>query len=150
MKRILFPLLAAVAGLGAGGGAAFVAVKMAGGSNSAAATATAAPIEAPKTSFVPVTKILAPLVTKDGRLSGYVSFEVELEVAAEQSDYITARLPMLRHAINMRTYRTPMAAGPDGMLPDLTAFRAVVTDSAKEAFGAHTVRLVAITQAVPS
>jgi hypothetical protein len=56
----------------------------------------------------------------------------------------------LLHAINMRTYRTPMAAGPDGMLPDISVFRKIVMDAAPEAFGPKVVRLVAVTQAVPA
>ena len=146
MKKLL-PLLALVGGTAVGGGAAYGTSMILGprAEASAAKAETAGP-----TSFVPASKILAPLVMADGRLSGYVSFEVQLEVAADEADGVTERLPLLLHAINMRTYRTPLAAGPDGMLPDLGGFRKVVMDAAPEAFGANVVRRVAITQAQPA
>ena len=60
------------------------------------------------------------------------------------------RLPLLLHAINMRTFKTPMAAGKDGLLPSLEQFRKIVEAAAPEAFGAGVVRKVAITQATPA
>src|SRR4051794_7079112 len=135
MKRIVLPLLVLAAGLSVGGGAAYAVTRIIA---MPAGSATPVPTAA-ETNFVPVSKILAPLVTADGRLSGYVTFEVALEVPAERAADITAALPMLRHGINLQTYRTPMAAGPDGMLPDLNAFRTVVVKAAEEAFGAHVV-----------
>ena len=144
MKKILLPLLILILGLGAGGGAAFATIRMIApprGGESAA--------KEEKTSFVPATNLLAPLVTADGRLAGYVSLDFQLEVPATKAEFVAARMPLLLHAINMRTYRTPMAAGPDGMLPDLATFRNLVLAAAPEAFGAGLVRVVAITRAEP-
>ena len=59
-------------------------------------------------------------------------------------------MPLLLHAINLRTFRSPLASGPDGMLPDIEQFRAVVMTAAPEAFGEGMVRHVAITQANPA
>ena len=101
-------------------------------------------------SFVDAGKILAPLVFADGRLSGYVQFQVQLEVPADKAEFVSARLPLLLHAVNMRTYRTPMAAGPDGLIPDLETFRKVVMAAAPEAFGPGVLRKVAVTQANPA
>ena len=143
-KKILLPLGVLIGGTGVGGGAAYGLRLLTG---APAPVVVAAPAE---TSFVLAAKILAPLVFADGRLSGYVSFEVQLEVASDDAERVTARLPLLLHAINMRTYRTPMAAGPDGMLPDLAVFRRVVMEASVEAFGKGTVKLAAITQAVPA
>lgn len=145
MKKILLPLAVLIAGTAVGGGAAYGTGLLVGPAEPA--SAKAAPADS---SFVPTAKILAPLVMPDGRLSGYVAFEVQLEVAADDAEFVTVRLPMLLHAINMRTYRTPMAAGPDGMLPNLAVFRKVVMESSKEAFGAGVVRVAAITQATPA
>ena len=146
MKKLLLPLGVLIAGLAVGGGAAY-GTGLLIGPPSSDAPAAAAPAD---TSFVPTAKILAPLVMPDGRLSGYVAFEVQLEVASDDAEFVTARLPLLLHAVNMRTYRTPMAAGPDGMLPDLATFRKVVMEGAAEAFGKDMVRRAAITQAVPA
>lgn len=145
MKKLLLPLAVLIAGTAVGGGAAYGTGLLIGAPKPKAAAA-----EPADTSFVPTAKILAPLVTMDGRLAGYVAFEVQLEVASDQAEFVTARMPLLLHAINMRTYRTPMAAGPDGLLPDLAMFRKVVTDAAPEAFGSGVVRKVAITGAVPA
>lgn len=100
--------------------------------------------------FVPVTDVLAPLVLGDGRLAGYASFNLQLGVAADQADSVQARLPLLLHAINLRTYRKPMATGPDGVLPDIGLFKAVVMDAADEAFGRGVVQSVSVTKASPA
>ena len=146
MKKILFLLIILLAGLGLGGGAAYATVMLLGPKAPAAASAH----DDVEPSFVDAGKILAPLVFADGRLSGYVQFQVQLEVPADQAEFVTARLPLLLHAINMRTYRTPMAAGPDGLIPDLETFRKVVMAAAPEAFGAGVLRKVAVTQANPA
>ena len=139
---ILFPALIA-AGLGLGGGGALAVRQL------MPAGASARPAEPPR-QFVAVPHVLAPLVMADGRLSGYVSFDVGLDVAATDEAAVTRQLPMLLHAINMRTFRTPLAAGPDGLLPDVRGLRAVVMAAAPEAFGRGVVRRVAITRAEPA
>jgi len=142
MKKLLLPLMLIVAGAGVGGGAAIAARAVLGPPGT-----THAPVT--ETAFVPAAKITAPLVLGDGRLAGYVSFDAALEVPADQEASVTQRLPLLLHAINMRTYRTPLATGRDGLLPDISGLRAVTLAAAREAFGAHAVRRVAITRAEP-
>jgi len=146
MKKILFLLVVLLAGLGLGGGAAYATVMLLGPQAPKAAHAE----EDGDKSFVDGGKVLAPLVFADGRLSGYVQFSIQLEVPTDKAEFVTARLPLLLHAINMRTYRTPMAAGPDGLIPDLETFRKVVLQAAPEAFGAGVLRKVAVTQANPA
>ncbi|MDT8757082.1 hypothetical protein MZO42_00080 [Sphingomonas psychrotolerans] len=146
MKKILFVLVTLLTGLGLGGGAAYATVMLLGPKPAGAASAH----EEATPSFVDAGKILAPLVFADGRLSGYVQFQVQLEVPADKAEFVAARMPLLLHAINMRTYRTPMAAGPDGLIPDLETFRKVVMAAAPEAFGAGVLRKVAVTQANPA
>ena len=143
MKKLFLPLILVVAGAGVGGGAAIGARAVLGPPDAKAKTHSV------ETAFVPAPKITAPLVLADGRLAGYVSFDVALEVPADQEADITARLPLLFHAINMRTYRTPLATGRDGLLPDIGGLRAVTLSAAREAFGHDTVRRVAITRAEP-
>lgn len=145
MKKVLFLLATMLAGLGAGGGAAYATVSIMGPAKPGHGEVEQAP-----PSFVDAGKVLAPLVFADGRLSGYVQFQIQLEVPADKTDFVTPRLPLLLHAINMRTFKTPMAAGPDGQLPDVEQFRKVVMSASSEAFGAGTVRKVAITAATPA
>lgn len=145
MKKILFLLVVLLAGLGLGGGAAYATVMLLGPQKPKAAHA-----DEVEPSFVDAGKVLAPLVFADGRLSGYVQFQIQLEVPSDKAEFVTARMPLLLHAINMRTYRTPMAAGPDGLIPDLETFRKVVMQAAPEAFGAGVLRKVAVTQANPA
>lgn len=145
VKTILLPVIALLGGVGVGGASAYATGLILGPVHARPEAAEQLP-----TGFVPVSKILAPLVFADGRLAGYVSFDVQLEVNADKVDGTTQRLPLLLHAINMRTYRAPMAAGPDGMLPDLAMFRKIVIDASTEAFGPGLVRRVAITGAVPA
>lgn len=145
MKKILFLIATLLAGLGLGGGAAYATVLLLGPQSS---ISTRAAEVAP--SFVDAGKVLAPLVFADGRLAGYVEFQLQLEVPADKTEFVSDRMPLLLHAINMRTYRTPMAAGPDGLIPDLETFRKVVMSAAPEAFGAGVLRKVAVTQANPA
>jgi hypothetical protein len=42
-----------------------------------------------------------------------------------------------------------MAAGPDGMIPDLEVFRVTVKQAADESFGKGTVKRVLVTEAAP-
>ena len=143
MKKLLLPLGVLLAGVGVGGGAAV-------GARAVLGPAPKAAPRAEPTVFVPVAKVLAPLVLPDGGLAGYVGFDAELEVRADAADAVTAKLPLLLHAINMRTYRTPLAAGRDGTLPSISGLHAVVAAAAPEAFGAGVVRRVAITRAEPA
>ncbi|MEN2786126.1 hypothetical protein ACFOKI_06945 [Sphingomonas qilianensis] len=139
MNKILIWGASLALGLGAGGAAVFGAEQW----------FSAAPIAAEPPVFVPTGAVLAPLVFPDGRLAGYASFEVELEVMQGESALVKEHMPLLLNAINMRTHRTPMASGPDGLLPDLKRFQQVVVEAAGEVFGAGVVRRAAITQAKP-
>lgn len=141
MKKLILALLIVVAGLGFGGAAAFGTLML------------FPPEQAARDGdriFVPVNRLLAPLVDKEGRLVGYTRFEVALEVPKEQADFVTVRIPLLLHAVNLRTFRTPLASGPDGQLPDIDMIRRVVMAAAPEAFGEGIVHRVAIIQAVPA
>ena len=68
MRKFLLLLSVSVAGLGVGGGAAWGTSMMLGPPAPADSSGEAA--------FVPAGKVLAPLVFADGRLSGYVSFNL--------------------------------------------------------------------------
>lgn len=140
MKGFLRTLALLILGLAVGGGGAY------------AATMLLDPPKAPvaDSAFVATGPVLAPLVLENGRLSGYVSFEIQLEVPSDKVDFVTARMPLLLHAINVRTFRSPLASGPDGMLPDVEQFRKVVMTAAPEALGNGVVRHAAITQANPA
>lgn len=144
MQRFL-PALIAVGGLAIGGGAGG-AVMLVGGQQSAYAEK----IPDAATTFVPTGKILAPLVSAEGHLTGYVRADVQISVDHDRAEWVQARMPLLLHAINMRTFRIPLASGPDGMLPNVDELRKVVVEAAVEAFGAGVVKQVAITQATPA
>lgn len=144
MRRVL-PALIALGGLVIGGGAGAVVV-LVGGQQSAQFEKS--PDVA--TTFVPTGKILAPLVSAEGHLTGYVMADVQISVDHDRAEWVQARMPLLLHAVNMRTFRTPLASGPDGMLPNVDELRKVVVDAAVEAFGAGVVKQVAVTQASPA
>lgn len=146
IKRIIVGMVAVVAGLGVGAGGAWGALHffpqyLTGHASKARKVAT---------EFVPPVEILAPLVFADGRLSGYARFEVQLEVTKGETEDVGAKLPLLMNAVNLRTYRTPLASGPDGLVPGLEQFRRVVMDAAREVYGKDVVRSVAVTQASPA
>jgi hypothetical protein len=142
MKKILGWLLLLLLGVATGGAAAFGTALLTG-------PHVAKPKEAP-TAFLATGQILAPMVFADGRLAGYVNFDTQIEVPADQENVLKERLPVLLNAVNMRTYRTPMASGPDGLLPGVEQFRRVLMDAANESFGKENVRKVMVTQATPA
>lgn len=144
MKRTLLLLGCLISGAVTGGGAA-LAVGAFVTPSPAPAVAESGPLR-----FVKVGSVLAPLVFEDGQLAGYASFELQLHVPEDAAEDVTARIPLLLHALNLQTYRTPLAAGPGGQLPDLAAFRRLVARSSDSVFGRGTVRQVAITNARPA
>ena len=147
IKKILLPVVLLVGGVGVGTGAAVGANMLLGPPPEHGAEEQ----EDQPTALVAVDDILAPLVLPDGeRLAGYVSFQVALEVPEDRAEEIGERLPILRHEINMRTYLSPMASGPDGTLPTLEVFRDIVDQSAIAAFGEGAVERVAISEAKPA
>ena len=147
IKKVIMPLALLAGGVGTGGGAAYATGMLLG--PPAPETAGAAKVE--PTTLVEVDDVMAPLVLPDGqRLAGYVSFTLALKVPEEKAEDVTARLPMLRHEINMRTYRKPMASGPDGTLPTLEVFRDIVQEAADVAYDKGTVSAVAIASARPA
>lgn len=142
MKKILLPLGIVLAGAATGAGSALAVRHF-----------TGSPQKTPKAAsplvFVTVAKIVAPLVLSDGGLAGYVSFDVDLQVDEPAQADVTGKLPLLLHAINMRSYRSPLATGHDGMLPDIGGLRTLVAAACVEAFGKSTVHRIAITRAEP-
>ena len=146
MKKILFPALVLILGAGVGAGSGYGAGLLFGPPDAKAEAHTE---ESVPTTFVAIPRMVAPLVLADGHLSGYAAFEVQLEVAEADAGMVNQRVPFLQHAINLRTFRTPMAAGVDGAIPDLDRYRNVVAAASVEVLGKNIVRKVAITQAVP-
>lgn len=141
MKKALNALLAIAAGVGVGGGSAY-AVTTYGSDLSA--------LRGPTHVFSPAGTMVAPLVFPDGRLAAYISFEAEFEIDSAQKELVDARLPVLMHAVNLRTYRTPLAAGIDGLIPELEGLRKLVAEAADETYGKGVVRRVVVTQAMPT
>lgn len=146
MKKLLTLLIVLLLGLGAGAGAAYGVGMVLGPPPPKSAKPKVAVVE---TGFVPAAGIVAPIVTVDGNLSGYASFDVQLEVPATELDKVTGQLPLLLHAVNMRTWRTPMAAGKQKILPDLDVFARIVADAATESLGKGAVRRVVVVNARP-
>lgn len=147
MKKILLSLVVIAAGVGTGAGAGLGAsMLLADGKPPAGACKTAAEVAADnKPVFVLAGDVKTPVVFDDGRLAGYVQFTVQLEVPQAAQQAIGEQLPLLLNAINMRTFKTPMARSPDGRIPDLDVFRALVMDASAEAFGKGKVTRALIT-----
>ena len=145
MKTVPLAAIVVFAGLVVGSGASF-ATSMFLTASPAAPTI----VEPVDPTFVATGKILAPLTFPNGRLAGYVQLEAQLEIAPDKAEFVKARLPLLLHALNMRTFRTPMTSGPDGMLPDLAVFRTILMAASTEALGPGVVKQAAIVQATPA
>ncbi|WP_395328367.1 hypothetical protein WBP06_12940 [Novosphingobium sp. BL-8H] len=143
IRKIMIAVAALVGGTAIGGGAAFAVVHF------APHMLPGIPKQREASEFVATGTILAPVTFADGRLSGYVSFECQLEVPQGKGAEVTQQLPVLLNAVNMRSYRQPLASGPDGMIPNLELFRRLMMDAAREVYGPDIVRRAVITQAAP-
>lgn len=86
----------------------------------------------------------------NGRLSGYVNITTQIEVTLAAQEKVRSDMPLLLDAINMRAYRTPLAAGADGQLPRVDAFRKLVLDAAIATFGREGVRRAVVMQVQPA
>lgn len=138
-------LLMALAGLvaGAGGGAAVSMMLPAG-------APAPTPVEAGDAKFVTLGALLLPLTLPDGQFTGYFRVEAQLEVAGEDVDGVTARLPLVIHGINVSAYGRPLATGADGRLPDAAAIRTIVAAEAAKVLGKGVIRSVALTSLAPA
>jgi hypothetical protein len=143
MKTVYIATLVVIAGLFIGSGAGYATSIVMRGQQSAKREASTA------ITFVPTGKIIAPMIFPDGRLAGYVAFLVQLETRSSDAAFVTERLPLLMHGINMRTYRTPLTGDAFGSLPSIDAFRKLVLETCVEAFGRDRVQRVAVVQAMP-
>lgn len=146
MKKLLTLLIVLLLGLGVGGGAAYGLSMVLGPPPTPDAHVEKKKVE---TAFVPTGALVVPIVTGDGNLSGYASFEMQLEVAEADEAEVTAQIPLLLHAINMRTYRTPMAAGKQKILPDLDVLSRLAMEAATKSLGKGKVLRAVVTSARP-
>lgn len=141
MKTLFVVPVVAALGLAVGGSAAYGTARLLGGKPLVARTSARI--------FLPTGPIVSPLVSADGHLAGYVQFEAQLEVSGDSATEIKDRLPLLLDATTLRTFKAPMASGPDGMLPNVDIFRRVLGDAARQVYGPGQVSKVVITQAAP-
>ena len=140
MKKFFGGVAALALGLGVGGAGAFAAGLLGVDQTG---------LMGPKSAFVPAERMSAPLVFEDGRLAAYIGFTVQLEVPSHQVAAVKDRMPLLMHAVNLRTYRKPLASGPDGMIADIGKLRQVIAEAAAETYGKGVVQRVVVTQATP-
>ncbi|WP_426265877.1 hypothetical protein [Sphingomonas sp. LHG3443-2] len=136
-----------VAGLiaGSGGGAAVAFLVPAQGGEKPREEVTPG-----DSTFESLGPLLVPLIFADGKFTGYVRMEAQLEVGSEDAEGVKARLPLVIHAVNVRAYNKPLAGGPDGRLPDAAAFRTIVAEEAGKVLGKGVVRSVALTSIAPA
>lgn len=145
MKKILGLILILLLGIGTGAGASFGIGMVMG---PPAPPKAEVKVEDEKI-FMPTGPLVLPVVTVDGDLSGYGNFEVQLEIKKRDEAELKPRMPLLLHAINLRAYRTPMAAGKQKILPDLNQLSAVVMESATAAWGKGKVLRAVVISARP-
>ena len=102
------------------------------------------------TEFVTVDPLLVPLVFRDGKLAGYITIQCDLEVAKGKGEEAKSRMVLFMNADDMRTFAKPLAAGPDGQLPDLKSLQKLLQEAADVAYGKGYVRRAMVSRANPS
>lgn len=147
MKKLLWPIVL-LSGVGTGAASSWGAAQFRGGPPEPSRHQVAS--DDADLTFVPSGALLVPVTLADGTLTAYVTIECSLQVSSADAESVKARIPLFLHAINMQTFRKPLAVGPDQRLPDLQVYRAIVQASAKKVFGSGTVRRLAITKIQPA
>ncbi len=97
--------------------------------------------------YVTIERMMLPVVDHDGQLARYVSLDIALSVADDRQDWVKHRLPMIRHAINMAVWKTPLA--DDTALLDMRAAADVIAQAARTVAGRETIRVVHIMTVAP-
>lgn len=140
------PLLLLTLGLlsGAAGGAGMTFLLPAG------EAAPRAAVTAGDGRFVTIGALLVPILVDDRQLTAYATVEAQLEVGEADEEGVTARLPLVIHAVNVQLYGTPLASGPDGRLPDAAVLRKVFAEESQRVLGPGVVRSVALTRIAPA
>lgn len=146
----LVPVLLAVAGLLLGGGGAsawFLYLAPQSGAEGEAPARPKGPPAPPV--FIDINRLTIPLVSPEGALSRYMSLDMKFEVSADDVDFVKARIPMMRHAINETLSRTSIADKNNPQLLDYATAQKVLRDAANRALTREAVRSVQITTALP-
>lgn len=105
-------------------------------------------VAAAPTSFVPVERMLLPVVRRDGSLAGYVYLDFTLEVPADARDHVKHRLPLVRHAINLDAARVSL--GEDAAAVDVAAAATLARNAARSALGSGRVLSAQILAIAPA
>ncbi len=129
MKKLLSLLLLIAAGLGLGGAGAWGVLRF---MPKPPATAAIPPVR-----YVTAPVLAIPVVAKDGRLSGYVQITFQIETDEAHEAVVAADMPRFLDAVNRAAWATPIASGPDGLLPDPRRAGALGLVAAKKAHGKH-------------
>lgn len=99
--------------------------------------------------FVPLNRLTVPLVTPEGGLSGYVNLDLKLEVQGGEEEFVKARLPLVRHAINQTLSQTSVANPSNPLLLDFDVAERVLRDTANESLGKPVILSAKITTVLP-
>ncbi len=139
-------------GLLAGGGAAggyfmFLGPKAEARAAQKAAAAKAADALVPPETLK-IDRMVLPMLTHEGELHGYVTLEMVLELERDSSEFVKARVPMIRHEFNATLAKQSML-GKDNQAPDFALADQLLTKAANTALGQTKVRKVNIVTAVP-
>jgi hypothetical protein len=149
MKKILTLLILLLLGIGIGGGAAYGVGMVMGPPPVEDTHAKEAKAEHVETAFIPTGALTLPIVTNEGDLTGYGVFELQLEVTEEGEAEVASQMPLVLNAINMRTYRTPMTAGKQKVLPDLDVLSRIAMEASTQSLGKGKVIRAVVTSAKP-
>lgn len=148
----LVPILLAVVGLLLGGGGAtayflFLAPNTGTMPEAEAPAEPEGPPAAPE--FVDISRLTIPLVGPDGTLNGYMTLDLKLEVKAEEIEFVKARMPMMRHAINETLSSTSIADTNNPVQLDYAAAAKVLRETINRALAREVVVSVQIMSALP-
>jgi len=148
----LVPMLLAVIGLLAGAGGAsgyflFLAPQTSGDAAAEKPEEPKGPPAPPE--FVDINRLTVPLVAPDGTLSGYMNLDLKFEVKPGELEFVKARVPMMRHAINEALSRTTIADPKNPLQLDYAQGAQVLREAVNRALEREAVRSVQITTALP-
>ncbi|MAU41701.1 MAG: hypothetical protein CMF31_08760 [Kordiimonas sp.] len=147
-KKLL--VIGLLAGLVIGGGGAAAALMLMGGDDGEAGGTDVAEEEVAKPSpqYVSLERVSLPLLTKTGRVLGYIMLELSIEVEGDENKLrLLHRLPALKSAFLQNAHSTPIGKDGQADVVDYPALNTRFTEEANQLFQEDIVKNIHVVQA---
>lgn len=93
---------------------------------------------------ITIDRMMLPIVAEGGTLHGYTVVDMAIDTPPDRRAFVQGRLPLVRHAINLVAWETPVVRANDPAKLDIAAMQKMLTRAAREATAVDAVRGVQV------